>query len=71
MDDRRPKDWRELCELAAKELDPKKLMDLIIEINNALDERERKRKTDMGNASRNNHETSSFCVPGKPPIWAI
>ncbi len=70
MADKRPKDWRELCELAAKELDPKKLLDLVGEINKALDERERKRKADMENANRNNREASSFCVPGKPPIWA-
>lgn len=39
-----PKDWRELCRKAAEELDPDKLMDLIVEINKALDEQSKKRK---------------------------
>jgi hypothetical protein len=32
-------DWRTLCELAAQEDDPKKLLDLVEQINKALDER--------------------------------
>jgi hypothetical protein len=40
-------DWRELCEAAAKEHDPDKFMALIIELNNALEERER-RRDDVG-----------------------
>jgi len=31
-------DWRILCELASKEMDPKKLLDLITKINEALEE---------------------------------
>jgi hypothetical protein len=31
-------DWRVLCELASKENDPKKLLDLITKINQALEE---------------------------------
>ena len=31
-------DWLVLCELAAKEKDPKKLLDLITKINQALEE---------------------------------
>jgi hypothetical protein len=31
-------DWRVLCELASKEEDPKKLLDLITKINQALEE---------------------------------
>ncbi len=31
-------DWRVLCELASKEQDPKKMLDLITKINQALDE---------------------------------
>jgi hypothetical protein len=38
MDQDRVKDWRELCEAAANEPDPKKLMALIAEITRALDE---------------------------------
>jgi hypothetical protein len=34
-----PKDWRELCEAASKENDPNKLMELVSEINKALDKR--------------------------------
>jgi hypothetical protein len=45
MDQDRPKDWRELCKAAATELDPAKLMKLVSEINTALDERDRRRKT--------------------------
>ena len=41
MDQDRGKDWRELCQAAATELDPKKLMALIAEITRALDERDR------------------------------
>jgi len=37
------KDWRKLCEAAAKEEDPDKLMALVAQINIALDESERKR----------------------------
>ncbi len=47
MNQDRPKDkdWRELCKAAANEPDPDKLMDLIVELNKVLDERETKRKT--------------------------
>jgi hypothetical protein len=40
MDQDRVKDWRELCQAAANELDPKNLMALIAEITRALDERD-------------------------------
>ncbi len=35
-------DWRILCELASKEKDPEKLIDLIIQINQALEESHQK-----------------------------
>lgn len=38
------KDWRELCELASKEMDSDKLMDLIAKINYALDEHNQRSK---------------------------
>lgn len=38
MDKSRTDDWRSLCELASKENDPQKLLDLITKINNALQE---------------------------------
>ena len=37
------KDWRKLCEAVTKETDPDRFMALVIELNNALDERERRR----------------------------
>jgi hypothetical protein len=38
-----PKDWRKLCEAAAQETDPDKLLSLVIELNKVLDEREPRR----------------------------
>ena len=35
-------DWRVLCELASKEKDPEKLIDLIVKINHALEECQQK-----------------------------
>jgi hypothetical protein len=34
--------WKELCERAAKEQDPEKLMELIAEINRLLEAKERR-----------------------------
>ena len=42
MSDSTPQDWRELCRRAAQELDPEKLLDLVVQINEALDEHARK-----------------------------
>ena len=36
MDQNRNENWQDLCKAAANELDPKKLMDLIVELNKAL-----------------------------------
>jgi hypothetical protein len=41
-DTRRSEDWRALCELASRELDPEKLIDLITKINQALEECQQK-----------------------------
>lgn len=49
MSDKGPNDWRELCKKAAEEPDPEKFMDLIMEINKALDEHIRKRKRNFEN----------------------
>jgi hypothetical protein len=35
-------DWRVLCELASKETDPEKLIDLIVQINQTLEESHQK-----------------------------
>jgi hypothetical protein len=37
-DTNRSEDWRVLCELASKEKDPEKLIDLVAKINQALQE---------------------------------
>lgn len=63
MDRDRSKDWQELCKAAANEQDPEKLMDLIFQLNQALEERqknERKRRTDDGNATDKNCRASSL-----------
>ena len=41
-----PDDWRTLCELATKENDPQKLLDLITKINRALEECHRQSQCD-------------------------
>jgi hypothetical protein len=35
-----PRDWKELSEAASKEYDPKKLMELVTELNEVLRQRE-------------------------------
>jgi hypothetical protein len=35
-------DWRVLCQLASKEQDPEKLIDLVVQINQALEESHQK-----------------------------
>lgn len=40
-------DWRVLCELASKEKDPKKMLDLITKINEALKEFRHKRRSPL------------------------
>jgi hypothetical protein len=41
-DANRSDDWRVLCELASKEKDPEKLIELIMQINQALEESHQK-----------------------------
>jgi spore coat protein CotH len=38
-DQKNPRDWHVLCELASKEKDPEKLMELVKKLNQALDEK--------------------------------
>lgn len=38
-----PKDWRKLCEAVTNEMDPDRFMELVVELNNALDEKDRRR----------------------------
>jgi hypothetical protein len=42
-DTNRMEEWRVLCELASKEQNPQKLIDLIMKMNQALEESRRKR----------------------------
>ena len=62
MDQDRVKDWRELCQAAANEVDPKKLMALIAEITRALDERDERRKTASENQKTANRVFSVSTV---------
>lgn len=59
MSESTPKDWRELCRKAAEELDPDKFMDLIVEINKALDEHARKHKGVLDKLSDSDMETEA------------
>jgi len=40
-------DWRVLCALASKEIDPKKMIDLITKINQALEELHHKSRSPL------------------------
>lgn len=40
-------DWRVLCELASKEKDPEKLIDLVVKINQALEDCHQKPRYDV------------------------
>jgi hypothetical protein len=52
MNGKNPERWQELCEQAAKEQDPQKLLVLTQEINRLLQEKEQRRhKTCHGNPS--------------------
>jgi hypothetical protein len=59
MSQNTPKDWRELCRKAQEELDPDRLMDLIVEINKALDEQARRRKGNLAEINELDTETES------------
>jgi hypothetical protein len=60
----RPKDWRKLCEAAAKEQDPDKLMALIIELNEALEQRGRSRNASLEEELRNPQSSSPYVWDG-------
>jgi hypothetical protein len=45
-DTSRRDDWRSLCELASKETNPQRLLELITKINRALEESHRRSRTD-------------------------
>ena len=50
--------WMHLCERAAIEQDPDKLMDLIREINHLLEEKERRLKSASRDPNREGRKTS-------------
>jgi hypothetical protein len=63
MNENRTEDWREICKAAANELDPVRLMELIVELNRALDEHDLKRRKSTGeNLPEENCGTRSFHV---------
>jgi hypothetical protein len=51
--------WMHLCEQAAVEQDPDKLMDLIKEINRLLEEKERRLKNDSKEPNSDGHKALS------------
>jgi uncharacterized coiled-coil protein SlyX len=59
MRENNPKDWRELCRKAQQELDPDKLMDIIVEINRALDEQARKRREIVDKLTESDSQTEA------------
>ncbi len=58
MDKLREQNWRELCQAAATEQDPNKLIALVAELNKVLDEQHRNHETAAGN--KKNCGGSSF-----------
>ena len=50
--------WMHLCEQAAVEQDPDKLMDLIKQINQLLEEKERRLKGNLNSPNRDPNEGS-------------
>lgn len=58
MDQGSDKNWQDLCQAAATEQDPKKLMKLVAEIIEKLDDR--RRRPDPPVVNRQDREGSSF-----------
>jgi hypothetical protein len=69
MSDSTPQDWRELCRRAAQELDPEKLLDLVVQINKALDEHARKQKANIDHVIESDTETEA--LPQQIPSFRI
>lgn len=51
------KDWRDLCEAAASEQDPNKLMALVAQIVTAVDDRDKRVRSAPGK-TKHDHESS-------------
>ena len=60
----RPKDWRKLCEAAAKEKDPDKLMALIIELNEALEQRDHSHNASLEEEPRSPQSSAPYVWDG-------
>jgi hypothetical protein len=58
--------WRELSEAAAREQDPEKLLQLVEELNKALEEQENQWKQQISPPPRVAHCRSSFRHPATP-----
>jgi len=54
------KDWRELCMAAATEMDPEKLLDLVGQINKALDDRDEQKRKPFTSVARRDCRSSSL-----------
>ena len=55
-------DWHVLCELASKEQDPNKMIDLITKINKALEELHQKSRSPLnGDAYFHHREGGTLC----------
>ena len=61
MNEDQVKDWRDLCQAAASEQDPNKLMALVAEIITALDERDKR----PGSAAGNTKECPERSLPNR------
>ena len=53
------KDWRTLCEAAVKEQDPEKFLALIIQLNQALDERDSRLNDGVSEQNDEMHRSSA------------
>ena len=64
MNQGQAKDWRDLCQAAASEQDPNKLMALVAEIIKALDNRDKK----VGSATENTKDCSGSSLPNRRAV---
>lgn len=60
-------EWRRLCQQAAQEHDPDKFLELIVALNKALDERERRRNGVLHRESNRKPRSSAATVAAS--IW--
>jgi hypothetical protein len=76
-DTNRSDDWRSLCELASKETDSQKLLDLISKINRALEERSRRAQTEQTSlmsdtvllpTAAGRTDSAFYSFPGQPSL---